>query len=44
MPNEGSNDLLWKRLKKDFFGEAEDLFLGMVYFSPETYEKRNNKE
>ena len=39
-----SNDLLWIRFKEDFFGEAEDLFFGTVYFSPETYENRNNKD
>ncbi len=37
-----SNDIIWALLKREFFGIKEDLYIGLVYFSPanSTYSKK----
>ena len=37
-------DTLWFKIKKDFTTNRRDIFVGNVYFSPEVYEKKYNKD
>ena len=39
-----NTDIIWIKLKKEYFKETTDFFLGTVYFSPENYEKKYKKD
>ena len=39
-----TTDTVWIKLKKEFFKESSDIFVGTVYFSPENYERKYNKD
>ena len=37
-------DTLWFKIKKDYTSNRRGIFVGNVYFSPEVYEKKYNKD
>ena len=39
-----TTDTIWIKLKKEYFNESSDIFIGTVYFSPENYENKYNKD